>query len=344
MNESSKILHLAALAFIWRSASSSNKFLPDNSENLFLTPLLNLIQGPILGQPLVIFDDTSSKDKIPGLSEFLIQAQSLTSVTVITQTYIIKDNIEGPQTMEFEVHNSTAIIFSASSSSDWLEVFEESWGFQTVIVMTDTKQTAENAVPNFIVERAVDLLFLEQKKDYQNNEYIAFYTFDPFAGEEGERILLGDLITIDFSTRNSVFPDRFRNFEGATIHIASDKDDAPLIMEEDDGSTIGMNVEIVDLFSKWLNFNYTTTLFANDTNWGAFVDGTYNGLLGDVLRKDKNFTMNYLTITERRLKYFDVSVPYFWEGYGFALKNPPPVPAWRNLLFPFSLQVSLRRL
>ena len=72
---------------------------------------------------------------------------------------------------------------------------------------------------------------------------------------------------------------------------------------------------------------------------GELDNGTWDGLLGEVIDGDKNFTINYFTITQERLDYFDSSVSYFREGFGFALKNPAPYPPWTSLIYPFSWQV-----
>ncbi|KAG7172881.1 Glutamate receptor ionotropic, delta-1-like 29 [Homarus americanus] len=62
-------------------------------------------------------------------------------------------------------------------------------------------------------------------------------------------------------------------------------------------------------------------------------------MLGHVWRGEKDLTINYLTITEERNKYFDFSFPYHNEGYGYSIAIPPPLPRWRSLVYSFTALV-----
>lgn len=48
--------------------------------------------------------------------------------------------------------------------------------------------------------------------------------------------------------------------------------------------------------------------------WGSLENGTWNGLLGEVYRREKNLTMNYFTVTYQRAKDFDYSTSFYTEG------------------------------
>ncbi|XP_047471302.1 glutamate receptor ionotropic, delta-2-like [Penaeus chinensis] len=137
-----------------------------------------------------------------------------------------------------------------------------------------------------------------------------------------------------FSTIDALFPERFQTFDGEVLHVASDYDDYPLIYETDDVD--GMNIRILKALGAWLNFTFTTTSVASDDLWGSLENGTWTGLLGDVYRGEKNITINYFTVVYERARDFDYTATYFTEGFGFALRVPPPLPAWRNLFLPFT--------
>ncbi|XP_068232547.1 ionotropic receptor 21a-like [Palaemon carinicauda] len=46
--------------------------------------------------------------------------------------------------------------------------------------------------------------------------------------------------------------------------------------------------------------------------------------------------INYATLTPERNEDFDLTVPYYHEGFGIILEVPPPLPRWQNILYPFS--------
>ncbi|MCL4130514.1 UNVERIFIED_CONTAM: hypothetical protein GTU68_022538 [Idotea baltica] len=62
-------------------------------------------------------------------------------------------------------------------------------------------------------------------------------------------------------------------------------------------------------------------------------------MLGEIFRRERNLTFNYFTVTRERAQNFDFSVSFYTEGFGFALKIPPPLPRWMSLIFPFAIPV-----
>lgn len=107
--------------------------------------------------------------------------------------------------------------------------------------------------------------------------------------------------------------------------------------EDDNGAVDGTNIRILQSLGAWLNFTFTLTQHAKDGNWGELENGTtWNGLLGEVHSGHKNITVNYFTVVEERLRDFDVTATYFYEGLGFALRVPQPLPAWMSLTYPFN--------
>ncbi|XP_042226822.1 uncharacterized protein LOC121869529 isoform X2 [Homarus americanus] len=165
------------------------------------------------------------------------------------------------------------------------------------------------------------------------------YTSRPLSRDcQGHRLtkdLLGVWDVAVFSKENRLFPDRFHTFDGEVLHVASDLDDYPLIYEDGD-NVDGTSIRILRSLGSWLNFTFTTTQQAEDGKWGELENGTWNGLLGEVYRSTKNITVNYFTVVYDRLQDFDHTTTYFYEGFGFALRIPPPLPAWMSLLYPFT--------
>ncbi|XP_042219287.1 glutamate receptor ionotropic, kainate 2-like [Homarus americanus] len=111
----------------------------------------------------------------------------------------------------------------------------------------------------------------------------------------------------------------------------------PFVFKRDDGSLDGTSKRLMDVLASWLNFTATYSNKASDLEWGKRDEnGTWSGILGDVHRGRKHLAVNYLTVTDQRAQDFDYSVSYYNEGFGLALKVPPPLPRWRSLLYPYT--------
>lgn len=283
--------------------------------------------------PLYIFCDDVSQ-KIFNLDEILAETQSSYTVAIldpfdddINQTNIVLPNSE--------VQKHSLAILLLGSYPDTLDIYQDKWYFDTVMIVSSIQTFNVEPVMEMEMIQNANRILLVIEQEYSNLKKGAhLYTSKPVtAPNRNDKVPLGKWDKEKFRTFDSVFPDRFVDFYGETVHIATDIDDFPLISLDDDDLVIGMNIDIVNAIGSWLNYTYTTTIQSPEATW--------DGLLNAVKQGGKNFTINYFTITFDRLQDFDNSVPYFWEGFGFALKTPPPLPAWLNLVYPFTWQVSV---
>lgn len=134
---------------------------------------------------------------------------------------------------------------------------------------------------------------------------------------------------------------QFTNFKQQVIKVATDVEDFPLVYEKENGEIDGLSIKMMKALSSWLNFTFSTTVSAPDNSWGDLSNGTWTGLLGELEKGNANLTINFFIPSPERVEYFDSSMPYMSEGFGFALRMPDPIPQWKSLLKPFSLQVRL---
>ncbi|XP_068228133.1 uncharacterized protein [Palaemon carinicauda] len=233
-----------------------------------------------------------------------------------------------------------AVILIVSDSPTWLLDIGDEWSPSILLVVNaNSSLQSEKLLAMPHIQRSPSLSLLEAPKA---NGPPTVYTSRPFLrNARGKRLfldLVGKWDINDFEVKEDLFPNRFRTFGGEVLHVASDLDDYPLIFE--DGEHLdGTNIRILDVLGDWLNFTYTTTIYAEDENWGELVNGSWNGLLGEVYRGTKNLTVNYFTVVYERSRDFEHTSSYFNEGFGFALRIPPPLPAWMSLLYPFSTWV-----
>ena len=173
----------------------------------------------------------------------------------------------------------------------------------------------------------------------QRPNAISVYTVMPFSSNKVQ--LLGPWKQKSFSSWEALFPDRFPSFEGYTFQIASRMMDMPFYYTNENNplKDDGVSSQMLQSLSPKLNFTYTTTTDSTDSRWGAFANGSWDGLLGMLGRREKNFTVNILYTNYDRYKAFDASVSFHRDGYGAFLLRPGPLPLWTSLLRPFQSSV-----
>lgn len=303
--------------------------------------VLEIMDGPLSDIPIFIVNDETSQrnldfDLMLSLSHHSITIAMLTDNEIENE---MQDDIllHAP---EFQKH--AIVVLFVASYPEMLFAYQDLWYFEAImIVSTNPNFDAKLVMETQMIQNCNKILLLEERTNPYNQSNIYLLSPKPFASDNESTVTLGSWDKDKFSTFSSIFPDRFVNFMNETLHVSTDMDDFPLVTKTDDDIREGMNLNILSAIGSWLNFSYTITDIAPDALWGELVNGTWNGLLGEIAYGEKNFTVNYFTITRERLEYFDCSVPYFREGFGFAVKIPPPVPAWLSLITPFTWQVSL---
>lgn len=324
---------------------------PKGSEIPVITALLEILQGPLENSTIFLSYDKECEQLI-DINTLLKKALKITMINFIASGKVTEihewsdvPTVSFPPSIEHKPAVDTAVLLVGSSPT-WIDRYENRWIFQRVIIVSLNPAYNVNLIfRNNIIQKSQNILVLKTEAYGNENKsappsHVNLYSSDSFVTKgKHMKVHLGEWNKTKFGTAASIFPDRFADFRGATIHISSDLDDYPLLVIMEDGSAAGMNMEIIRSLARVLNFSYTVTISAPDLRWGELENDTWSGLLGQVAYTDKHLTINYFTITAQRSQYFDFSVPYFIEGFGFALKTPPPYPPWQNLLNPFTWQV-----
>ncbi|KAF2363628.1 Ionotropic glutamate receptor L-glutamate and glycine-binding domain [Trinorchestia longiramus] len=228
----------------------------------------------------------------------------------------------------------------------WLnsDYHKKYWLFKSVIVVDfNSLMDSRDLMEYMVLKRARDLVLLKALPAYADGEIAVHLCTPSYFGRRQPDIqtLCRQWDKNNFASYDTIFENRFRDFEGEVLHVASDIDDFPLLIIAENGSRAGISKSIMDAVSSNSNFSYTSTIQSNDELWGDFEDGCWTGLLKDLLDGGKNVTINYFTLTEERANSFDFSVPFLFEGFGFVLPAPTPYPPWRRLFNPFSINVWL---
>ncbi|XP_066961932.1 glutamate receptor ionotropic, kainate glr-3-like [Macrobrachium rosenbergii] len=171
-----------------------------------------------------------------------------------------------------------------------------------------------------------------------NSSDFKIYSWQPFHPSE-KSLEIGTWSPSSILTWSDLFVDRFPSFHGIQLLVSSDYADIPFLFKNSQEKVDGLSKRLMDVLSEWLNFTYTLSAKAKDGRWGAYENGTWTGMLGDVWREVKNLTINSFAITEERSRDFAFTGAYYRAGFGFIMRQPFPLPKWRSLTYPLRLVV-----
>ncbi|MPC60808.1 putative glutamate receptor [Portunus trituberculatus] len=180
------------------------------------------------------------------------------------------------------------------------------------------------------VEKLTLIRHLSAEAD-RGSDTLGVFTVLPFSSTGVQ--FLGPWERESFSSWEALFPDRFPSFQGYTFHIASrlDTESFFFLSKKNHWKKIRLGLNIVECLSAKLNFTYTTTKNSPDSKWGAFSNGVWNGVMGMIHRREKNFTINDLVIDINRGRDFDFSTTIYMDGFGVYLRSPDPLPNWMSI-------------
>ncbi|XP_066945565.1 glutamate receptor 1-like isoform X2 [Macrobrachium rosenbergii] len=104
----------------------------------------------------------------------------------------------------------------------------------------------------------------------------------------------------------------------------------PFLMEKEDVHYTGNEryegyvKDLADLIARYLNINYTLRL-VKDNKYGRIdltKDGGWNGMVGELVRKEADIAIAPLTITSSRERVIDFSKPFMTMGISIMIKKP----------------------
>ena len=102
----------------------------------------------------------------------------------------------------------------------------------------------------------------------------------------------------------------------------------------------GLDVEIVNALAQYVNFqiDYTSP---PDGDWGTVVNGSWTGLIKQLMDGDADIAIGCVTITSAREKVVDFTIPYMQDMLTFISPLPKEVPHWNTLVKPFGYYIWL---
>lgn len=334
------ILFILKFTFLLISYLSEAKLLHCNfvncNENAPILSVLTEILNTILKDftPVIVFD--ASIFLFIGENNFfeLLKASPIAFYCV---NNLPKNSTNSLLNSQIQKSDSVAVLLTGQALP-WLNDHSLLWKFNTVVIINvNMSLNSQLLLNSALIQRSLNVVLFEPFQSGSRKNNIGVFASFPFnvnKNFKARKMYLGQWDSSKFGTFEALFPPRFPTFNGAVLHVSTDHDDHPLVILNN-GLPDGISIRTLKVISQKFNFTFTTTESSPDLYWGEKVDGVWKGHLGAVYRGDKNLTVNYFTITGERHQEFDHSVPYFYEGFGFALLQPSPFPPWISLIHPF---------
>ncbi|KAK3875539.1 hypothetical protein Pcinc_019588 [Petrolisthes cinctipes] len=294
--------------------------------------LREALTGPLSGHQVMLMVD----DGVQRSLSLDLLLTGLTSPTVLLHT--TTHNTDNHFTTQQLPTAQDVLLVVVGTGSPWLLWSPPGWLSPRVVLVLVAAQTcsARKHFQSPLLQNtpSVALLCLNHKPQTPEYSTYSVMTHLPLSANP-EPVSLGTWHPDTFSNVEDLFPDQFQDFDGKSLHLTISPDDAPLVFQRDDGKIDGTCIRILDAMSSWLNFTYTYKSAIID--WGERDEnGSYDGMLGEVQRGESAMVINYFTITYQRTKDFDYSVSFFTEGFGVMLRDPPPLPQWQGILYPYT--------
>ncbi|CAH1794110.1 unnamed protein product, partial [Owenia fusiformis] len=148
---------------------------------------------------------------------------------------------------------------------------------------------------------------------------------------------------ISFVPKENIFPNTWKGFGNVTLTIAT-REAIPFTIKLAGNETRyqGLCFDILDELASRLNFRYKL-VEPPDRKWGGKnPDGTWNGMVGMVMRGEAAFAVGPFTITSARAEVIDFTKAFMEDGAGIILKKPiDKTPSVLKIFRPFKEDVWL---
>lgn len=309
---------------------------------LFSNFLDNFISSTLAGEDVFFLLD-------PKVGQF-IDLDSMTNWAASSlQSYLIMtwDEVRNSSANKYYLRSSTMIMFVIyhQDPSNFLDAEETRsvWNPKyQVFLRLNADIDSYKILRHKVVQRSVYIASVELKGVvrprflvYQMSHII------PGKGEKsGAKTNLGAYSKETFKNKEAFFGEVHFDLAGGNLGLASWCDDKPFIhIYPPKPECEGVSLDILSIIAEKYKFTYDVQLETADGRWGSKENGTWTGMLADLIYNGKHLVINYFLLTADRYSDFDTTYPYFSEGFGFVLRNPPPLPEWLGLFYPFTPSV-----
>ncbi|KAK4300836.1 hypothetical protein Pmani_026987 [Petrolisthes manimaculis] len=343
---------LLLLVFVYKATCNLQKpssLLPRNTQGpyaLAQDALTTIISEPLRGQHLLLVTEDQRDEEHELEVGRVVKAAgaSSTPILVTNQSGLLLLHHTNQPSHHTQGTLLTTILLLHRDPTEFLSLLADNfyWNPSYLVLLCLTSHLNTTSVLNHpVVQRSQYILLLHSVVQFGRSRlYVYGSSFsDSDSDYEGhllKKTSLGTWNPDKFHTRQALFPSRFRDFRGHEIHLAAWCIDEPLMYTLSDGSCTGQNMDALNIIAHKFNFKVKLIHGTDDGKWGSLENGSWVGLLRELQHFDKHLVINSMILNLDTLHSFDYTYPYTISSYGFMIRVPPPVPQWRNILYPFS--------
>lgn len=165
-----------------------------------------------------------------------------------------------------------------------------------------------------------------------------------------QSVAVFSLSPFDLKVTSSLFPNKFDNFGGRWLRIAT-MPYVPFIIETNDtfiqdnltcNRVQGALADVVDVLSEKLNFK-PCYVYPPDKVFGSYDEksGEVTGTVGMAYRQEVHLIATGLTVSHSRALFVDFSIPFWHAPFGILMRKEASVKYLFRFLHPFHWQVWL---
>ena len=301
-----------------------------------LQVLSHVVSGPARGRPLALHLDSA----LPAdMQQAVLGVEAVRKTPHLTLSLSLNHSFGWPR----QEASTSALSYASSSMLHvvlWLtprpELLQALWLYwkpRNLLFLSLGSSSGADILRDEALSGVENLALIGQlsAEADPSRDALGVYTVMPFSFDGVQ--LLSPWRQASFSSWEALFPDRFPSFEGYTFHIASRMRDLIFFYpsERDPLKGEGVCEDMLQVLSAKLNFTYTTTTDSSDSKWGILSNGSWDGLMGMLERREKNFTINSLLVNFDRSNSFDFSTTIDIDGFGAYLRTPLPLPQWTSI-------------
>ncbi|XP_047737557.1 glutamate receptor ionotropic, kainate glr-3-like [Hyalella azteca] len=238
----------------------------------------------------------------------------------------------------------TVVMVFCNDPSQFLNQLASSlvWNPELIVLFSLRADLDHNAVANHnVVQRSQYITLIRpsaSKKSFLLYN-VRHSIFDPPGANKTVLLLVGMWDSQAYKHKFKQPKRRIDSFRKVNIDLASICYDFPFMYDGPNNTCPGAAFDMLDILAAKLDFTYTWQDQSTDGRWGSKENGTWTGMFADLLYHNKSIIINNIELTLDRQEAFDMTYPYFSEGFSIMLKIPDPLPRWRGLLYPFTRQV-----
>lgn len=319
---------LAVLGVCGRTVNLVSPFVrePHNATSFGIL-IEELISGPLRGCNIFLIMDKHSRDWVPAQWSDAATAMIATQEDMALGRY---------PTHYLRGSNYVAVLIFSKLPSTFMQylALSDIWNPSFLLLInTNSSQPMSSVLGDGVVQRSRHVAMLQAFVTGATTSFVVLTSLPFRAGPS--RTFIGVWNEIKNKSMTSLFVDRHPSMEGAVLSLATWCDDYPFIYLRHN-KCVGVNLDTLDLLAAKLNFSYKVQTETQDQKWGSLEDGRWTGMLGDLVYNDKHLVINLFLVNYERWRDFDITYPYYAEGFGFLAPLPLPVSQWQNLIYPFT--------